>query len=115
MGVLLSLSLALSLILRTRARTRHALSPPLSQADYYEAVAKAVDPVKKELVACFPADSGLDEACFKIAYDVLIVGVGSVNNTFGIEGVDKYCSYFKVALWAVAVLRCVLLCAVACC
>ena len=46
---------------------------------------KAVDPVKKELVACFPKDAGLDEACFKISYDVLIVGVGSVNNTFGIQ------------------------------
>ena len=54
-----------------------------------------VDPAKKELVACFPADAGLDEACFKISYDILVVGVGSVNNTFGIEGVDKYCMYFK--------------------
>jgi NADH:ubiquinone reductase (non-electrogenic) len=26
---------------------------------------------------------------------VLIVGVGSVNNTFGIKGVSEYCNYFK--------------------
>jgi hypothetical protein len=26
-------------------------------------------------VACFPKDAGLDEACFKIAYDILIIGV----------------------------------------
>lgn len=30
---------------------------------------------RKELVACFPKDAGLDEACFKISYDILIVGV----------------------------------------
>jgi NADH:ubiquinone reductase (non-electrogenic) len=45
------------------------------QGDYYEAVAKAIDVKRKELVACFPKDAGLDEACFKISYDVLIVGV----------------------------------------
>lgn len=26
-------------------------------------------------MACFPKDAGLDEACFKISYDILIVGV----------------------------------------
>jgi NADH:ubiquinone reductase (non-electrogenic) len=45
------------------------------QGDYYEAVAKAIDVQRKELVACFPKDAGLDEACFKISYDILIVGV----------------------------------------
>jgi hypothetical protein len=47
------------------------------QGDYYEAVAKAVDVKRKELVACFPKDAGLDEACFKISYDILIVGVSA--------------------------------------
>jgi hypothetical protein len=46
-----------------------------TQADYYEAVCKAIDPKRKELVACFPKDAGLDEACFKIKYDILIMGV----------------------------------------
>lgn len=54
-----------------------------------------MDVKKKELVCCFPADAGLDEACFKMSYDALIVSVGSVNNTFGIAGVDEYCLYFK--------------------
>eukprot|EP00877_Chromochloris_zofingiensis_P004510 jgi/Chrzof1/1405/Cz10g06180.t1 len=67
----------------------------VGKGEYYEAVCKAIDPVKKELVACFPKDAGLDEACFKISYDVLIVGVGSVNNTFGIKGVGDYCNFFK--------------------
>eukprot|EP00775_Hariotina_reticulata_P004476 gene4476-4730_t len=65
------------------------------KADYYEAVCKAIDPKRKELVACFPKDAGLDEACFKIKYDILIMGVGSVNNTFGIQGVQEYCQFFK--------------------
>uniref|UniRef100_A0A383VLR6 NADH:ubiquinone reductase (non-electrogenic) n=1 Tax=Tetradesmus obliquus TaxID=3088 RepID=A0A383VLR6_TETOB len=67
----------------------------LGKGDYYEAVCKAIDPVRKELVACFPKDAGLDEACFKIAYDILIIGVGSVNNTFGVKGVAEYCQFFK--------------------
>jgi NADH dehydrogenase FAD-containing subunit len=91
-----------ALSFHTHTHTHTSKHPPQKkqnikqQAEYYEAVAKVVDPVKRELVACFPADAGLDEACFKISYDVLVVGVGSVNNTFGIEGVDKYCMYFKV-------------------
>lgn len=67
----------------------------LGKGDYYEAVAKAIDVQRKELVACFPKDAGLDEACFKISYDILIVGVGSVNNTFGIKGVKEHCMFFK--------------------
>lgn len=139
----------------------------LPQGDYYEAVAKAIDPVRKELVACFPKDAGeqlsygaawrphaaawrcmapawqlhggcmaptapmraartpctaiarhafpmppharrrrpleiqnppppgLDEACFKISYDTLVIGIGSINNTFGIKGVQEYCNFFK--------------------
>jgi NADH:ubiquinone reductase (non-electrogenic) len=62
---------------------------------FYEAVCTSVDPEKRELVACFPKDAGLDEACFKMSYDLLVVGVGSVNNTFGIQGVDEHCVYFK--------------------
>jgi NADH:ubiquinone reductase (non-electrogenic) len=50
-----------------------------AQGDYYEAVAKAIDVQRKELVACFPKDAGLDEACFKISYDILIVGVSALN------------------------------------
>lgn len=71
-----------------------ALHNPL-QGEYYEALCKEVDTKKKELVCCFPADAGLDEACFKMTYDVLVMAVGSVNNTFGIKGVDQYCNYFK--------------------
>ena len=30
-----------------------------------------------------------------MSYDVLLIGVGTVNNTFGIKGVDQYCNFFK--------------------
>ncbi|KAF6266031.1 hypothetical protein COO60DRAFT_1633095 [Scenedesmus sp. NREL 46B-D3] len=42
----------------------------LGKGDYYEAVCKAIDPARKELV-------------------------GSVNNTFGVQGVQEYCQFFK--------------------
>lgn len=47
------------------------------QAKYYEALCKEIDPIKKELVACFPMDAGLDEACFKLKFDILVLGVSS--------------------------------------
>eukprot|EP00884_Botryococcus_braunii_P007779 jgi/Botrbrau1/17001/Bobra.49_2s0060.1 len=62
---------------------------------YFEAVAQSIDPVSKTLVACFPKDAGMDEACFKVPYDILVLAVGSVNNTFGIQGVEDYCFFFK--------------------
>ncbi|GIL56627.1 hypothetical protein Vafri_11967 [Volvox africanus] len=67
----------------------------VGKGDFYEALCKDIDPVAKELVCCFPEDAGLDSACFKLSYDVLVMAVGSVNNTFGIKGVDQYCFYFK--------------------
>ena len=67
----------------------------LLQGKYFEAVASDVDPEKKSIVACFPADAGMDECCFKMEYDVLVLGVGSVNNTFGIKGVQEHTFFFK--------------------
>jgi Pyridine nucleotide-disulphide oxidoreductase len=62
---------------------------------FYEAECQSVDPVKKELIACFPKDAGFPESCFRMGYDHLIVSVGSVNNTFGIKGVAEHCFFFK--------------------
>lgn len=67
----------------------------LAQGKYFEAVASDIDPEKKSIVACFPADAGMDECCFKMEYDILVLGVGSVNNTFGIKGVQEHTFFFK--------------------
>lgn len=47
-----------------------------NQGKYFEAVAQSVDPVNRTVVACFPKDAGIDEACFKVPYDILVLGVG---------------------------------------
>ena len=55
-------------------------------------------PDSKEVVACFPDDAsgqGFPEACFKVSYDLLVLGVGCVNNTFGIQGVAEHTNFFK--------------------
>lgn len=65
------------------------------KGDFYEAACQAVDPVKKTITACFPKDAGFPEACFRMTYDHLIVSVGSVNNTFGVSGVEDHCFFFK--------------------
>ena len=44
------------------------------QGKYFEAVCSEVDPDKQQLVACFPADTGMDEFCFKLDFDILILG-----------------------------------------
>ncbi|KAK9815675.1 hypothetical protein WJX72_007865 [[Myrmecia] bisecta] len=62
---------------------------------YFEAVCESIDPNKRTLVACFPQDVGLAEACFKVPFDLLVLAVGSVTNTFGIEGVEEHCFFFK--------------------
>ena len=45
------------------------------QGKYFEAEAGDIDPEKKTVVACFPADAGMDECCFKVEYDILILGL----------------------------------------
>jgi NADH:ubiquinone reductase (non-electrogenic) len=67
----------------------------IGKGEYYEAVCQSVDPDTKTLVACFPKDAGFPESCFRMAYDHLIVAVGSVNNTFGVKGVEDHCFFFK--------------------
>lgn len=64
---------------------------------YYEAVVSDIDPANKTVTASFPEDAGLDSFSFTVPYDILILGVGSVNNTFGIKGVDQHTSFFKSA------------------
>ncbi|CAG9464813.1 unnamed protein product [Pedinophyceae sp. YPF-701] len=67
----------------------------VGKGTYYEAACQSIDVKNKELVCCFPADAGLDSACFKVPYDALMVAVGSVNNTFGVQGVEEHCHFFK--------------------
>ncbi len=50
----------------------------LVQGKYYEAVCQDIDPKNKNIVACFPKDTGLEEACFRVPYDILVVGASVV-------------------------------------
>lgn len=67
----------------------------IGKGEYYEAICQDVDPENKFITACFPKDAGFPEACFRMDYDHLIVSVGSVNNTFGVKGVEDHCFFFK--------------------
>lgn len=44
------------------------------QGQYYEAVVQDIDPAVKSLNCCFPEDAGIDEACFSVEYDILVLG-----------------------------------------
>ena len=42
---------------------------------------------------------------FEVPYDVLVVGVGAINNTFNIPGVEQHCYFLKVARARVGLLH----------
>lgn len=86
----------------SRHPTHPPTHPPLPRSkllggkgQYWEAVVHSIDPAAKDIVACFPKDAGLDEACFKVPYDVLVLAVGCTNNTFGVKGVEEHAFFFK--------------------
>ncbi len=56
-----------------------------AQGKYYEAAVTDIDPTTKVVSAAFPQHAGLEQHSFQVPYDILILSVGSVNNTFGIK------------------------------
>lgn len=82
---------------------------------YFQAEATAIDPHRRVLTCSVDkcavcktvereegkcggkgqASCGAARDTFELPYDVLIVGVGSVNNTFGIKGVEDHCHFLK--------------------
>lgn len=63
----------------------------LKYINFYQAVAKVLDPVKKTVV-CEDSDT---KRIFTIDFDILVIGVGEVTNTFGIPGVYEYAYFLK--------------------
>jgi hypothetical protein len=64
------------------AQQSHVLTPQavlLSQGRYFEAVCTDIDPVNKEVTACYPNDNGC--APFTLHYDMLVIGVSSSHAT----------------------------------
>lgn len=63
----------------------------LPHAVFYQAEALSVDP-QKRVVECRGL---LDEATFAVSYDLLVIGVGAVVNTYNIPGVKKHTFFLK--------------------
>lgn len=60
--------------------------------DYFvQAACTAIDPDKRT-ITCTARPSG---AVFTLEYDVLVVGVGAWNNTFGVPGVTEHAMFLK--------------------
>ncbi|PRP84816.1 putative NADH-ubiquinone oxidoreductase C3A11.07, mitochondrial-like [Planoprotostelium fungivorum] len=66
-------------------------------ARYYEAEATDIDFENKKIYCEVKDISGLKhgDGKFDLSYDYLVVGVGSVNNTFGTKGVEENCNFLK--------------------
>lgn len=59
--------------------------------DFIQAKCRRLDPEKKRVV-CQGVEA---DQTFTIDYDVLIIGVGAQNNTFGVPGVEEHASFLK--------------------
>ncbi len=59
--------------------------------DYFRAAAIRLDAAKRE-VLCKDVETGRE---FSVSYDILVIGVGAVNNTFGTPGVHEYAFFLK--------------------
>lgn len=57
------------------------------------ATVESIDP-KQKLVHCV-GDVGGEELKFQLPYDKLVVGAGSVSNTFGVKGVQEHAFFLK--------------------
>lgn len=58
---------------------------------FYHSHCTGID-TKKNVLRCKNSLDGLE---FSLSFDILIIGVGAVSNTFGIEGVDSYGLFLK--------------------
>lgn len=58
---------------------------------FHQAVCTGIDPAKKS-VSCKGVADGAE---FDVAYDMLVVAVGMVNNTFGVPGVEEHAFFLK--------------------
>lgn len=73
---------------------RSIIEPIRSAKDnitYFQANCTAID-TEQNMIHC---KSALDGNKFSLSFDMLIIGVGAISNTFGIEGVEKYGLFLK--------------------
>ena len=61
------------------------------QIQYYQAFCSSIE-IPKNLLRC---ENVLDHASFQLPYDVLVIAVGAVNNTFNIPGVEQFALFLK--------------------
>ncbi|KAK9818387.1 hypothetical protein WJX72_011813 [[Myrmecia] bisecta] len=71
------------------------------KGNYYEAECTDIDPERKVVTCRYPkayrGAEGEKERVFQLSYDMLVVAVGSVVNTFGVPGVQENAFFLKTA------------------
>lgn len=70
-----------------------------TSSQYYEASCVDIDPVRK-VVVCKDTEhkrvkDKVTQDTFEVPFDKLVVAVGSVNNTFGVPGVQEHCNFLR--------------------
>ncbi|EEH03668.1 alternative NADH-dehydrogenase [Histoplasma capsulatum G186AR] len=74
---------------------RNILRHKKAAVKYYEASATKIDPVRKVVRICDESDIKGDTSTTEVPYDMLVVGVGAENATFGIPGVREHSCFLK--------------------
>ncbi|CAL8462201.1 g1732 [Coccomyxa elongata] len=86
----------------------HSIVDPIrshldARCNYLEAECIDINAKEKTLTCAYTrpfrdaSAAGKKDHVFKVNYDVLIVAIGAVTNTFGVPGVDEHCFYMKNA------------------
>lgn len=74
---------------------RNILRHKNATVKYYEADATKIDPEKKVVYISDESDIKGDTASTEVPFDMLVVGVGAENATFGIQGVREHSCFLK--------------------
>jgi len=61
---------------------------------YYQARCSNVDFIRKEILC----NGTTDDAPFRLQYDILLVAVGAINNTYNVPGVEQHALFLKELL-----------------
>src|SRR5438105_4034905 len=63
----------------------------LKHIHFYQAFCRKIDKAKKT-VLCEDVDT---KTTFELPYDILIIAIGEITNTYNIEGVEKYAYFLR--------------------
>jgi NADH:ubiquinone reductase (non-electrogenic) len=63
----------------------------IKHALYFQAYCKSIDKINNKVI-CLDADTNIE---FELSYDILVISVGEITNSYNIEGVGQYAYFLR--------------------